>query len=469
MYSNEPSHDAHDDDDDDDTSSVDTNEAFLEFLGLSQDNAHIVTTAISSDDAAPLAPQSPPYPLSLSTTSSASASSSSPHSPRERIIKITPIEIPSKCSRHFIHPSSCFALVLENVLATDQCQFLIEKATSAKFRYITEATHKAPDGSSYTVQIQNPNPHNLSVIDTFHNQHHHHHHQQQQQQQQRSCNSNIADDERRDQFYKNNAACASCSTTDVATQIMDELYCKIYSTLKDHPLFLSFQKRLQAGNMQGLNPRMRILKYDAQDNDLFDAHFDATTFVPGNDGTCKQRQSLITVLLYLNNGGGKDFDGGETLYLDCDGTANMSTIHVALMTKKQGLDKKKVVKVVPKAGNVVVFEHDLFHSGAPLIKGTKYIMRTDVLFQELGVVCQEEQKEKKEHIGSILVSDICEKLELPSDQCSILHNMDLYGSTCEAFLAPGYTMIKSMLVDGGMTETHVCMLLKEVMSAWKKK
>lgn len=377
-----------------------------------------------------------------------------------------------------------------------QCQYLIQKATGSStssssssssssstntFRYITEATHKAPDGSSFTVQLQNPNRHKLSVIDTFH-QH------------------NDCDDYDHDDNYKNKVALDASTTTtpsaaaggggggpkeDIATQIMDELYCKIYTTLKNHPSYISFQKRLHCGNMQGLNPRMRILKYDAQDNDRFDAHFDATTFVPNNkngstgagtsSSTCKQRQSLITVLLYLNNGGGIDFEGGETLYLDSDDTV--------LVPRKERLEGKEAVKVVPKAGNVVVFEHDLFHSGAPLVRGTKYIMRTDILFSELasggdgGAICrdddkeEEQQEQKKEgHVSiSMLVSDICEKLEFSSDQCSILQDMDLYESTCEAFLAPGITVIKSMLVDGGMIENNVTLLLKEVMRVLKHK
>ena len=66
-----------------------------------------------------------------------------------------------------------------------------------------------------------------------------------------------------------------------------------------------------------LNPRMRILKYDAKDDDRFDAHFDATTEIDVEYGDnqkdiSKKMKSLITVLVYLNNGDGVDFVVGET-------------------------------------------------------------------------------------------------------------------------------------------------------------
>eukprot|EP00557_Chaetoceros_sp_GSL56_P011165 CAMPEP_0176481466 /NCGR_PEP_ID=MMETSP0200_2-20121128/2840_1 /TAXON_ID=947934 /ORGANISM="Chaetoceros sp., Strain GSL56" /LENGTH=471 /DNA_ID=CAMNT_0017877683 /DNA_START=1154 /DNA_END=2569 /DNA_ORIENTATION=+ len=447
----------HDYYDDDDASSVDTNDAFLEFIGLTKDEAHVVGSAsidVPQQQQQQLVPSLtlddiPDNHERITTTSSAS-------------IKCISIDIPPKCSRHFIPPSSCLALVLEDVLTQSQCNFLIQKASNtssssrSSFRYIYEATHKAPDGSTYTVEIQNPNPHKLAAIDTFHRPH-----------------------------KKHDNGWVSLSTlSDVATQIMDELYMKIYTTLKSHPSFVSFQERLLAGNMQGLNPRMRILKYDAEDNDRFDAHFDATTFVPSVDGSGSQRQSLITVLLYLNDGGGKDFEGGETVYLDWDATATATataSVRDYRGMSKHKTDSQKIVKVVPKAGSVVVFEHDLFHSGAPLTRGTKYIMRTDILFSELAVDQEEARMQGIENINTkiddkengcsklLLVSDICEKLDLSKDVCSILNDMDLYGNTCEAFLAPGITVVKSMLVDGGMTEDHVTMLLKEVMHVLKKK
>lgn len=126
----------------------------------------------------------------------------------------------------------------------------------------------------------------------------------------------------------------------------------------------------------GLTHRIRLLRY--QDGDRFDPHFDRIV----TDEQAGQ-ESLITVLIYLNDGDGKDFAGGETVFLDSQDPI--------------GNDKSKVA-VVPKAGRVVLFEHGLYHAGAPLKNGEgglegndenngndpipqrKYIIRTDVMF-----------------------------------------------------------------------------------------
>ena len=67
-------------------------------------------------------------------------------------------------------------------------------------------------------------------------------------------------------------------------------------------------------------------------------------------------------MIYLNNGGpGGDFDGGATLFHARDGTES--------------------VAVVPKAGSVLIFDHDLYHEGEKVTRGTKYALRTDMMFQ----------------------------------------------------------------------------------------
>jgi hypothetical protein len=56
-----------------------------------------------------------------------------------------------------------------------------------------------------------------------------------------------------------------------------------------------------------------VLKFDATDDDYSAPHFDATTRID-------ESISLLTVLVYLDSGGGVDFEGGETYFLDA--TAN---------------------------------------------------------------------------------------------------------------------------------------------------
>ncbi|CAK4072622.1 unnamed protein product [Aphanomyces euteiches] len=124
-----------------------------------------------------------------------------------------------------------------------------------------------------------------------------------------------------------------------------------------------YSEREGCGMPLGLAPRLRLLRYEGDDR--FEPHYDR--IVPDE---ATGSESLITVLIYLNNGGGVDFNGGETLYLDPDNP-----------TRDAG------VAVVPKTGRVVLFEHCLYHAGAPLdhsdvtIANKKYVMRTDILFR----------------------------------------------------------------------------------------
>jgi hypothetical protein len=231
--------------------------------------------------------------------------------------------------------------------------------------------------------------------------------------------------------------------------LMDNLYDEISASLSSQPSYQSYRDRTTCGSMQGLNPRMRVLKYDADDNDRFDAHFDATTVVPGK---IRKRQSLITVLVYLNNGDGDDFEGGETHYFQQPAPG-------------ANVDHGSAVKVVPKIGRVVLFEHDLFHSGAPLDWGTKYIMRTDVLFDiqdtnEGNIVTNEEEGDRK----IALVSDICNDLNFKSDAMQTLQNMDLFDITCDALMAPGAKIIETMLIDCGLSLDCVKQLINKATS-----
>jgi len=382
---------------DDCDSSVDTNDAFMEMLGLSS--------------------SLPPESLDLAEVVESpdtinrigKISSSNP-------INASVIDIPSKCSRQ--HFKSCLALTLNGVLDREQCHRLIELASNG-FRYIKEATHNAPDGTSNTVEIQNPNPHKLSAIDTLHN---------------------ICVDD------------GSKSNSDEGTAILNHLFLNIRDALESHPSFQTFSQRKKCGKMRGLNPRMRVLRYDAKDNDRFEAHFDATTFVPSeNDG--KRRQSLITVLVYLNNGVGDEFEGGETLFLNYHNSKSMA--------KSKSYSESEMVKIDPMFGKAVLFEHDLFHSGAPLAWGTKFIMRTDILFDEVlaSEILDEEVDSEvtaRNSSTSVLVSDLCNVIKVSDKmKSSVRKKLDEIGLlhiTCESLLAPGIKLLKQMLVDVGLDE-----------------
>jgi hypothetical protein len=64
--------------------------------------------------------------------------------------------------------------------------------------------------------------------------------------------------------------------------------------------------------------------------------------------------TLHTVLTYFND----DFEGGETRFLE-----------------------QRDEVVTPKPGRVVIFQHKLRHEGCEVRRGTKYAMRSDVIYR----------------------------------------------------------------------------------------
>lgn len=96
----------------------------------------------------------------------------------------------------------------------------------------------------------------------------------------------------------------------------------------------------------GLNERLRYYRY--KDGQQFKAHM---------DGAFKRNEnevSMITMLIYLN----EEFEGGETTFII------------------------EFENIKPKTGMVLLFEHKMLHSGRPVPVGTKYVLRTDVMYKK---------------------------------------------------------------------------------------
>lgn len=96
----------------------------------------------------------------------------------------------------------------------------------------------------------------------------------------------------------------------------------------------------------GLNERLRMYRY--RPGQRFEPHTDHW-YQPS-----PHRITLYTVLVYFND----DFEGGETRFQEqLEGT------------------------VVPRRGLVAIFQHKLRHEGCPVRGGTKYAMRSDVVYE----------------------------------------------------------------------------------------
>jgi len=98
----------------------------------------------------------------------------------------------------------------------------------------------------------------------------------------------------------------------------------------------------------GLNDRLRMYRY--RSGQRFAPHMDHW-YCPSDS-----QVTLHSVLVYLN----ADFEGGETRFTE-------QLEHT----------------VVPKTGMTVIFQHKLTHEGCTVITGTKYAMRTDVIYERL--------------------------------------------------------------------------------------
>eukprot|EP01006_Ploeotia_vitrea_P052444 TRINITY_DN67687_c9_g1_i1.p1 TRINITY_DN67687_c9_g1~~TRINITY_DN67687_c9_g1_i1.p1 ORF type:complete len:698 (+),score=107.68 TRINITY_DN67687_c9_g1_i1:47-2140(+) len=140
----------------------------------------------------------------------------------------------------------------------------------------------------------------------------------------------------------------------------------------------------------GLNEVFRIAKY--QQGDYFKKHLDVpwrqpttqeTNNAPSSSSSSSPPSappstgvadtSIFTLLVYLN----EDFDGGETVWYkqepsspaDASGSTPDDSSFSAVFTYK------------PAAGTGCVFNHNTWHEGKPIRSGTKYLIRTDVMFR----------------------------------------------------------------------------------------
>jgi len=102
-----------------------------------------------------------------------------------------------------------------------------------------------------------------------------------------------------------------------------------------------------------VNERLRFLRYGPKDQ--FKAHRDGSYV--RRMGKC---ETLITLQIYLN----EEFEGGATTFLK--GAFNVFEARVP---------------VKPESGMILVFQHDILHEGSIVTEGTKYTIRTDVLYE----------------------------------------------------------------------------------------
>ncbi len=104
----------------------------------------------------------------------------------------------------------------------------------------------------------------------------------------------------------------------------------------------------------GLNPRFRFYRYEP--GQRFKRHLDGRVYLPTNE------VSRITLLFYLNDG----CTGGETVFSDWGFS--------------KGKSIQPEIRISPAVGSALFFTHEIWHEGASVTAGRKYVLRTDVLY-----------------------------------------------------------------------------------------
>ena len=103
----------------------------------------------------------------------------------------------------------------------------------------------------------------------------------------------------------------------------------------------------------GLNERFRVYRY--RSDQFFDWHQD------GEFRSASGLRSMFTMMIYLSEG----CEGGGTSFADVFSPHAFNDFTIAPMT-----------------GKALFFHHPVSHRGDPIISGEKYVLRTDVMFEE---------------------------------------------------------------------------------------
>ena len=119
-----------------------------------------------------------------------------------------------------------------------------------------------------------------------------------------------------------------------------------------------------------INSRIRFCRY--LKDQYFNKHLD------GVYHKSNVIQSKLTFMIYLN--GKENFKGGETLFFPSKQSDEIT------------------YKFLPNRGDLIIFDHNIWHSGSTLLSGEKYILRSDLLYE---LKSSNDKILKNNHLGYI--------------------------------------------------------------------
>lgn len=172
--------------------------------------------------------------------------------------------------------------------------------------------------------------------------------------------------------------------------LADKLLARLLPFLREHgidrienaPLVTGLAGRNKTYRLTQLNERLRFLRYEG--GEYFRPHCDAHYTTP--DG---REKSFYTVHLYLSGEGSQDAEElrqaemrvGEQGDVNLDVEGALLGGATSFMPRFE--EQERQLRVFPMTGSVLVFQQkNLLHGGDPVFRGTKYTMRTDVMYQQ---------------------------------------------------------------------------------------
>lgn len=154
---------------------------------------------------------------------------------------------------------------------------------------------------------------------------------------------------------------------------------KLFSIIRDYipeKITVDGISDYEKGNwkLKKLNPRIRICRYLS--NQYFHKHLDGVFY------QSEKEQSKLTFMIYLNSH--DEFEGGRTLFF------------------KSKENNEIIGSYKPVKGDLIIFDHNLWHSGETIKKGEKYILRSDIIYKKISTNGRIKKRPYQEgHLGYI--------------------------------------------------------------------
>ncbi|MFY7670502.1 2OG-Fe(II) oxygenase [Tenacibaculum sp. MEBiC06402] len=157
-------------------------------------------------------------------------------------------------------------------------------------------------------------------------------------------------------------------------EFSDYLFSRIKDFIpKDIAVKAISDKEIGSWKLKKLNSKFRICRYLS--NQYFHKHLDGVYYLSSHE------QSKLTFMIYLN--GSEEFEGGRTLFFN----------------SKQS--DEIIASYKPVKGDLIIFDHNIWHSGERIESGEKYVLRSDIIYSKTEDGINNEVPFEEGHLGYI--------------------------------------------------------------------